>query len=334
MKLVDDVSLPDFVRFSPEHLLLPANTGLDSTISELDLQTTFKIRPTDSEWSSVKSEMVTIADSALSLSGLSNALHVEDGPDDIIIKAHDMVSARDAAVAEQFYHADVARNGFCGILLVGLEGTADSTPETQVVNNAAMFEHVNETVRKGPLEDRLDDIQVVRPFFDTDYREEWMNLPRHVLDRLRVQFRNSLTAAQLEHVERDTENIKDRSRYIGKVFISSLIGESVIDRSPMVTCGVGSREIRLSLGKEQSEDETRALNDLHDDITRYLLDPTIEHGGERVVASSAIFVPKDQLHRASPYLSRHRRSVLGARCYANSGHIAPESWTTASGTEY
>ena len=334
MKLIEDGSFPDYVRTSPECLFLPAQSDLETEISRLDLQAALQTLPADPEWVSVKTEMIGVADRVLSLAGLSGVLHPDTGPDDIILKPHDRVSARDPAVAEQFHHVDVAQDGFCGILLIGLEGSADSTPETQVVNNAAMVEYVDEVTRGGPLQERLGEIQVVRPFFNADHRDEWMDLPRHVLDRLRVQFRSSLTAGQIEHAERDTASIEDRSRFIGEVFISPLINESVMDGSPLVTCGVGSREIRLSLGSEQTDEEARALDALHDAVTRYLLDPTIEHGSERVVAGSAIFVPKDQLHKATPYLPHHQRSILGARCYANPGYTPPVSWSHASGQDY
>ena len=308
------------VQVSPECLFLPADAGLFVTDSDLNFET---------------QDMRELAAQCLVLMGLSEVLKPGgESPDDIIAKPHEKVVGRDAAVTEQFYHPDVAVNGFCGIFLIGLEGADDTSPETQAINNEAMVEHIDHFVQDGPLQDRFDDIVVVRPYFDTEDRSEWMDLPRHSLMRLGSQFDDLLSAEQLAHVNRERKKVTDTSKYIGDVFVSKLRTDSVIDGSPLLTCGVAQRELRLSLGADESKEETEALRSLHDEITRYLLDPSSPYGTQKIVEGSALFVPKDQLHRATPYLPHYRRSIVGVRCYAQPGQTAPTSWQRASGTEY
>jgi hypothetical protein len=283
-----------------------------------------------------KDAMLELAAKTLSLMGLSGILRADGrSPDDIVPKPHDKVANRDAAVAEQFHHPDVAMDGFAGIFLIGLEGhDPDAVPATNVIENAAMVEHVNDFVEGGLLEGRLGEIRVVRPYFDSDNRGEWMDLPRHSLERLGSRFEALLTPAQAEHVGRERIKVTDRSRYVGEVSISDLRAESIIDGSPLLACGVAQRELRLAFDGEQSVEETEALEELHDEITRYLLDPQAPEKKVKVTEGSAVFVPINQLHRATPYTTQHRRSVVGIRCYVQPNQTPPAAWSRASGEAY
>lgn len=316
-----ETTLTEFVQAEPECLFLPADAGLHIPASAMSFE---------------KDAMLELAAETLSLMGLSNVLRPGGkSPDDVIPKPHDKVAKRDAAVAEQFHHPDVAMDGFAGIFLIGLEGdNPEAVPTTNVTDNAAMVEHINDFVEGGLLEDRLGDIRVVRPYFDSDNREEWMDLPRHSLERLGSQFEALLTPSQAEHVGRERAKVTDTSRYVGEVSISDLQAESIIDGSLLLTCGVAQRELRLAFDGEQSPEETQALKELHNEITRYLLGPDTPEKGIRVTEGSVIFVPINQLHRATPYRAQHRRSVVGVRCYAQPDQVPPAHWRRALGTDY
>jgi hypothetical protein len=316
-----DAAISGLVQSSSEYLFLPAEAGLQLPDNVLSFE---------------RAAMVELAAETLSLMGLSTVIRPGgESPDDVVPKPHDKVVNREAAVAEQFHHPDVAMVGFAGIFLVGLEGKdPDEVPPTAVIDNAAMVEHVHEFVAGGVLQDRLEDIRVVRPFFDPHNRKEWMDLPRHSLERLGSQFEALLTPAQAEHVAKERAKVTDTSKYIDEVSVSDLQSRSIIDDSLLLTCGVAQRELRLAFDGEQSPEETRALKQLHDEITRYLLNRDSPEKEVRVTKGSAIFVPINQLHRATPYEPFHRRSVVGVRCYAMPDQTPPAAWRQASGTDY
>jgi len=314
-------SVSESTECAPEYLYLPAGRG--TTIP-------------DSALAFDRGAMRELATETLSAMGVDTLLQPGgDHPDDIVPKPHEKVAARDAAVAEQFHHPDVALNGLCGILLIGLEGDNPvQIPETHVVDNAAMVSHVDALLSGGPLQDRLEEIVLVRPFFDAENRREWMDLPRHAFQRLGSQFADLLTPSQLEHVNRERAKVTDTSRYVGAVSISQLQMNSVIDGTPLLTCGVAQRELRLSLPDSQDDTEARALTELHTEITQYLMNHETPHKAQKVSKGSAIFIPTGQLHKATPYLPQHHRSVVGVRCYAKPGQTPPPSWQRASGLDY
>lgn len=320
MLLAEHVVPP--VWASSECLFLPPEAGL---------------RTPDVAESVDRDAMRDVAVEALSIMGLSGLLRPGgEHPQDVIPKPHEVVANRDPAVAEQFHHPDVATNGFCGIFLIGLEGdSVDDVPATKLVDNAAMVEHVEDFVMDTPLEHRLDDVFVVRPYYNPEDPTEWRDLPRHSLDRLASKFRGLLTEPQRNHVDAEVQSITDRSIYRGNVHLYPLCAVSEIDYTPLLTCGVAQRELRLSLRDGiQTPDETTALGQLYDEITRYLLHAETPEKAVHVVKDSAIYVPTNQLHRATPYLPQHRRSVVGVRCYAQPGVTQPESWRRASGQQY
>jgi hypothetical protein len=317
VKLID-TPIAEGVRVAPEYMFLPSDAGLCAAMGEAQQD---------------EVSMREVAEEALALMGLGQMLR----PKEVIMKPHSKVAQRDAAVAEQFFHADVAVDGFCGILLVGHEGSEPLTvPETQTVVNTALLEHIQGVVKDGPLQDRLGEVLVVRPYLDPLDPSAWLDYPRHVLRRLeKPQFWELLTTQQQQHVDRVREWTLGSARYIDDVFISKLIREGVIDGTPTPSCGVGSREIRLALGGLETEEETQALASLHNAITLYLLGRSIVYGAQKVVQGSALLVPVDQLHKATPYdPSRHKRSIAAVKLYPANGQPAPASWQRASGLEY
>jgi len=327
MNLVKNPGLSVDVEVASEYLYLPPEAGLQ----------VFDLADFPENRADRIPYMRQVAEEAVALMGLDGTLRTGDGNDDFVPKLHEAVAQRDAAVAEQFFHVDVATNGFTGILMVGIEGEGpDSVPETQFVNNDALLDRLDFYTRRGPLRDSLSDILVVRPYLDPQDRSAWMEYPRHVLSRLvQAPFKDMLTPAQLEHAESATKDLAVSPRYDGDVFVSKLLSESVVDGSPLITCGVGSREIRLALEGEAGEEELTALEDLHKEITKYLLKKSVDYKSQRVLKGSALLIPLDQLHRAVPYdPTKHKRSAVGVRFYPEADQDVPTSWQKADGTIY
>lgn len=333
MRLVDSAELAPEVQIAQGHLYLPSDPRL--------LETLALAEPT-------QDRMQEVAQDALAIMGLDQHLM----PGEVIMKPHHSVVERDPIAPEQFFHADHSDPNRAAILFVGYEGSDPSkVPATDVIQNAALLERMAAVVDGGPLQDRLQDILVVRPYLapeldnetrirmkreEAEQASEWMNYPRHVLARLaEPRFRDLLTSEQRDSLAERTQGSIDTSRYTGDIFLGKLIGQSVLDEQPIPTCGAGSREIRLALPDGQTAEETEALAKLHDQITGYVISDEVIFEAEQVVKGSAMLVGKDQLHRSTPYRrGEHFRSIAAIKCYAVPGRTVPPSWRHAQGTDY
>ena len=281
---------------------------------------------------------VEAAELFLGAAGL-NGLLAADG---VIPKTHEFVSKR-MAPPEAFFHADVAVDGFAGIILVGIDGKKDeTTPTTDMLHNAIAMDVLRAKAAGGPLEGRLEDIFVVRPLWSPDNPRAWHDYYTNVvLARLTSSpLRELVNEDRLPYLEADNKKAIDETpldevQLDDKVFVTKLVTQSIVTGTPMMTCGVASREMRLAFNGVQSAEETEALEQLHRDIVLYQLGSSVTYLSEQVVAGSGLFVPVNQLHRAQWYNSDlHHRGVVGVKCYPKPGQPVPESWRSVEASEY
>jgi len=254
---------------------------------------------------------------------------------EVIVKSHQAQAARDAAVAEQFYHVDVAQGSFAGLFLIGMDSRSiRDVPRTHVVDNSSLHSFILEATANGPLEGRLKDVWVVRPQYDKQDLTEWHDYTRHTLQRyVDHGMVDLLSEEQRAHLETDTSAQPPRGKYIGRLSVAKLLQTSQIDGEIVPTCGASSREIRLSLGKDQTAEEAAALRELHIAITRLLLARRVRAESHQVDKGSALFIPASQVHRAEPYRPNSYRPVVTVKCAYANGRVPAASWTSVPGSE-